>query len=99
MQKINYNFYTHFKHLIKTFNTPLPHPMIYYKKQKAYKKQRNSTSWNRFGRLISNSNKTVYYKEQSTKIGKVSELLQIQESHLKVNSIRFSAEANSVMTE
>ena len=49
--------------------------------------------------MISNLNKTVYYKEQSTKIGKVSELLQMQESHLKVNSIRFSAEANSIMTE
>ena len=41
----------------------------------------------------------LYYKRQSTKIGKVSELLQMQENHLKVNSIRFSAEANSVITE
>ena len=46
-----------------------------------------------------NSNKTVYYKGQSTKIDKVSELLQMQESHLKANSIRFSAEANAVITE
>ena len=58
-----------------------------------------STSWNSFSRLISNSSKTVHYKGQSTKIGKDSELLQMQESHLKVNSIRFSAEANFVMTE
>ena len=28
MKKINYNFYTQFKQLIKTFNTPLLHPMI-----------------------------------------------------------------------
>ena len=49
-------------------------------------------------RLISNSNKTDYCNEQSTKIDEILELLLLQERHLKVNSIRLSAEATFVIT-
>ena len=99
MKKINYNFYTQFKHLIKTFNSPLPQAMIscLQKAKEQYQLKTALAVWLAIQTKLFTTKGRAWTK--STKIGKVSELLQMQAGHLKVNSIRFSAEANSVMTE